>query len=232
MKKILVSLAVILGLAQILSAADIKQEIQNIPMLKNNNVMVKKVHDMGSLYVVGAEAVTKDGAKQAASFFVTKDKKIVIVGNAFDGATMDAVTMPIDVSGLKGKQAFKIGNGKNEYYVFTDPECPYCKKFEEEIVSKNLTKNNTFYVFLFPLSFHKSAHDMSLFILSKSGDAARWKALQDSQKFTLDGISAAKKTKLEEELAKQEELGRSLDIGGTATVLDKNGKSINWTTLN
>ena len=73
---------------------------------------------------------------------------------------------------------------------------------------------------------------MSLFILSKSGDAARWKALQDSQKFTLDGISAAKKTKLEEELAKQEELGRSLDIGGTPTVLDKNGKSINWTTLN
>jgi thiol:disulfide interchange protein DsbC len=52
-------------------------------------------------------------------------------------------TLPLDLA-VKSVR----GNGKRKLAVFTDPNCPYCKKLEKEMV--NLT-NATVYIFLFPI---------------------------------------------------------------------------------
>lgn len=40
------------------------------------------------------------------------------------------------------------GNGKRRLAVFTDPNCPYCKRLEKEMI--NLT-NSTVYIFVYPV---------------------------------------------------------------------------------
>src|SRR3989338_5854599 len=54
--------------------------------------------------------------------------------------------------------------------VFTDPDCPYCKKFHtemKEIIKKN--KDIVFYIKLFPLvNVHPEAYEKSKAILCKN----------------------------------------------------------------
>jgi thiol:disulfide interchange protein DsbC len=52
-------------------------------------------------------------------------------------------TLPFDLA-IKNVK----GNGRRKLAVFTDPNCPYCKKLEKEMV--NLT-NATVYIFVFPI---------------------------------------------------------------------------------
>jgi len=52
-------------------------------------------------------------------------------------------TLPLDLA-IKNVK----GNGKRKLAVFTDPNCPYCKKLEKEMV--NLT-NATVYIFVLPI---------------------------------------------------------------------------------
>lgn len=78
-------------------------------------------------------------------------------GNIFDLHTMKNLTearekqlYAIDFDALPFDLAIKNvkGNGKRRLAVFTDPNCPYCKKLEKEMV--NLT-NATVYIFVFPI---------------------------------------------------------------------------------
>lgn len=225
MKKMLLVVAFVA-----LASADLKKDISNIDFLKKNNISVVKVVKRGSIYVVKGEAPGKDGRMNKADFFVSKDKKTIIFGQAFsnDG---QKVSIPIDVSGLKNKEGFIVGKGKNVYYVFTDPQCPYCKQFEEKIKKDNLGKNNKFYFFLYPLSFHKNAKDMSLYVLSHKGDKARWEALLNVTNYKDKKLSDKAKKDAQKSLQTQMDLAKELDVQGTPTVIDSKGRIVNWTQL-
>jgi thiol:disulfide interchange protein DsbC len=78
-------------------------------------------------------------------------------GNIFDLRTMKNLTearekqlYAIDFDALPFDVAIKNvkGNGKRRLAVFTDPNCPYCKKLELEMA--DLT-NLTIYIFVFPI---------------------------------------------------------------------------------
>jgi len=78
-------------------------------------------------------------------------------GNIFDLRTMQNLTearekqlYAIDFDALPFDVAIKNvkGNGKRRLAVFTDPNCPYCKKLELEMA--DLT-NVTIYIFVFPI---------------------------------------------------------------------------------
>lgn len=45
-----------------------------------------------------------------------------------------------------------IGNGESSIAIFTDPDCPFCKRLEQDTIPK--LKNVTVYYFLFPLKMH------------------------------------------------------------------------------
>lgn len=61
-------------------------------------------------------------------------------------------------SSLPISQAIKTvrGNGSRHVAVFSDPDCPYCRKLESETLSK--LDNVTIYTFLFPLEQHADAN--------------------------------------------------------------------------
>jgi thiol:disulfide interchange protein DsbC len=48
-----------------------------------------------------------------------------------------------------------IGNGERKIAVFTDPDCPFCKRLDSDTIAKQ--KNLTVYYFLFPLAMHANA---------------------------------------------------------------------------
>jgi thiol:disulfide interchange protein DsbC len=70
----------------------------------------------------------------------------------------------IDLKNIPAKNAVIMGNPKseNKIYVFTDPDCPYCRKMHGEL--KKLVKlvpDLAIYVMLYPLPAHPEAYDKS-----------------------------------------------------------------------
>lgn len=71
-------------------------------------------------------------------------------------------TMPLS-------KALKIGNGPNTVIEFTDPDCPFCRRVNTYLSSRN---DLTRYIFLFPLPMHPDAPRKVAYILSAKDQAA------------------------------------------------------------
>ncbi len=89
--------------------------------------------------------------------YVDEKMTYLFSGNILDLHTMKNLTKArekqlyaIDFESLPLNLAIKKvkGEGKRKLAVFTDPNCPYCKRLEKEMV--NLT-NATVYIFVFPI---------------------------------------------------------------------------------
>ncbi len=117
------------------------------------------------------------------------------------------------------KVDFGTGSKNFEFVIFTDPECPYCKKAEAEFEAQNAT---VYYNFM-PLSFHKNATPWSLDILSSKNPLN-----------TIHDIKNGKETKIEHSKEAQLQLDKmiakaeSLGITGTPKlfVIDKKQKKV------
>ena len=128
--------------------------------------------------------IEKDG--QRGIIFMDYGKKHFIQGAIVDLEKMEQVTAhknelpppkrgkPVDVNTIPLANAVIIGNpkGSKKLYVFTDPDCPYCRKGHVEL--KKLTKLDpdvAIYIMLFPLSMHPGAYDKARTIYeTKSSD--------------------------------------------------------------
>jgi thiol:disulfide interchange protein DsbC len=131
-------------------------EIENLFLFQKAQVKINSGIDAGSVYMLN---VTVRG--KGSQIFLTKDKKYLIPGDVISTQDGKPLTMPVDLKPTIGKEAFTYGTGKDEYVLFTDPECPYCKKFESYFPQmKDKVKIRVFY---FPLDFHKNAKDISLY---------------------------------------------------------------------
>ena len=66
-------------------------------------------------------------------------------------------TLPLDLAMKKVK-----GNGKRQLVVFSDPDCPYCRKLEKELTG---VTDVTIYTFVFPIgSLHSQAPERARWI--------------------------------------------------------------------
>lgn len=90
-------------------------------------------------------------------FYTDSEGRYLIQGQIYDVDTGTNITQlriaelsKIDFKALPFKQAIKTvrGNGKRQIAVFADPNCGYCKRFEETL--KNVT-NITVYSFVIPI---------------------------------------------------------------------------------
>lgn len=63
-------------------------------------------------------------------------------------------------------KALKIGSGPHTVIEITDPDCPYCRKGDKFLESRN---DVTRYIFFMPLAMHPNAPQKAAFILS-AGD--------------------------------------------------------------
>jgi thiol:disulfide interchange protein DsbC len=121
----------------------------------------------------------KDG-KQGL-IYIDFAKKHLMQGFMIDLATLQPVTahtpqeLPqqkqpasLDVKTIPLENAIVMGNpkGAKKLYVFTDPDCPYCRRFHAEL--KTLAKTApdvAIYIVPFPLPMHPGAYDKARAIL-------------------------------------------------------------------
>lgn len=119
----------------------------------------------------------------------------------------------IDWKKLPFKDAIKTvkGNGKRELVIFSDPNCPYCKKLETELDKLN---DVTIYTFIYPLKPQSIA--VSKQIWCDANQAYAWKNLLEKN------IQSKAKT-CANPIERNLELGRKLGVTGTPTLIFANG---------
>ena len=125
----------------------------------------------------------------------------------------------VDFSALPLNQAVKVvkGNGSRKLAVFSDPDCPFCKRLEQNELS-GIT-DVTIYTFLFPLEqLHPDAGNKSKAIWCAPTRAQAW------ENWILRGQLAQGSTSCETPLAKNAALGKKIAITSTPTLIFSDGR--------
>jgi thiol:disulfide interchange protein DsbC len=123
----------------------------------------------------------------------------------------------VDVKVLPLADAFDVkrGNGKRELYLFEDPDCPYCKQFEEQLPD---VPDVTLHVFLYPLTSihpHALVHARGIWCAKD-----RQKAWSDKMLKNIDPPPTECANPLDRNIA----LGDKLHIQGTPTMIFADGR--------
>jgi len=117
------------------------------------------------------------------------------------------------------KNAIKVvkGDGSRKLAVFSDPDCPYCRKAEAEFAKLD---NVTIYNFAYPLAMHPDAGRKSKLVWCSKDRAQAWQDLM--LKNVLPSGKADCDNPIDENLA----LGAKLRIDGTPALIFPNGKRV------
>jgi thiol:disulfide interchange protein DsbC len=127
----------------------------------------------------------------------------------------------VDFDALPLDKAIKVvrGNGSRKMVVFSDPDCPYCKKLEREGLS-SLT-DVTIYTFLYPLEgLHPDAASKAKAIWCSQDRAKAW------HDWILNGQLPKGEGTCDASLDKIAALGRKLGIASTPTLIFADGKRL------
>ena len=232
MKQILFVFTVIVLLMSTLLSSETVVDAAKFPDLKKMNAVLQDpvLTIIGAIekpesYILKLVAKSPQGSQNITAFLDKKTSELYI-GSAYDkeGKMID---FPKDANIVKEGVAFTYGKGKKEIYLITDPECPYCSRFEQEANGK--LDDYTVHVILFPLSFHKKSPAMTEWIMKGKDDAekkARFEEvmLKGSTKYT-ERIKDAKKpfvysSEAQAYMKKSEEAARELNMRGTPALYD------------
>lgn len=117
-------------------------------------------------------------------FYTDAKGDFALVGNLIDLKTRENLTEQrqdelsvVDFAGLPFDKAFvKVkGDGSRKLAIFTDPDCPYCQRLEQEL---GKVSNVTVYVFLLPLAqLHPDAPRKARAVWCAPDRAKAWDAL-------------------------------------------------------
>jgi len=179
-----------------------------------------KLAPVNSLWQIDVEA--GDG-KKGPIFLDFSKKHLLVVQQIIpvDSIGKPAQHKKVEFSKIPLKDALVMGpkNAKKKVAVFTDPDCPFCRKLHEEL-KKVLEKRQdvAFYVFLRPLPMHgKDAMDKAEAIL-----CAKSLALLDD---ALSGkpVPAPTCKTAAAQIAKNTALADALEFRGTPTMVREDG---------
>lgn len=134
------------------------------------------------------------------------------------GERMDELTK-IDFNSLPLDQAIKVvkGNGSRKLVVFSDVDCPFCKRLEQKELS-NLN-DVTIYTFLYPIEqLHPDAANKSRSIWCATNRVKAW------QDWILNNKLPSTTAKCEVPLEKVGELAHRIGVNSTPTLFFENGK--------
>ena len=123
--------------------------------------------------------------------------------------------LPLELAMKKVK-----GNGKRRLVVFSDPDCPYCRKLEKELV--NIT-DVTVYTFVYPIaSLHPQAPEHSRQIWCAPDRVKAWENY-----ITRNMLPTEKNQKcVTTELDSVQALGAKYRINGTPTLIFADGSVV------
>ena len=232
MKKFLkiVSASVLLAgslFANNLSKDEISQ-IQSLPIVMGSGLQIQKAYKDGEFILLRGSV-----QGQMQELAMTADKKYLIAGKVYDTKSGQTLSIPNDVSILKGKEGLTYGTGKEVYYLFTDPECPYCKKFEsyfEEIKDKVQLK-----IFFYPLAFHENARPMTKYILDNKTNEDKIVDMMTvditSDDYKNKKYSKDTEAKLDAIIDEHMKFASEFGVRGTPALFDTEGKAVSWVGL-
>ena len=111
------------------------------------------------------------------------------------------------------------GTGARAFAIFSDPDCPYCRRLETEI--KNLT-DVTIYTFLMPIaSLHPEARGKAIAVWCAQDRIQAWHALM-WRDAALSSSGAAREC--QHPVDRNVALGERLGISGTPTLIAADGR--------
>jgi thiol:disulfide interchange protein DsbC len=189
------------------------KEAKNLP--PTTVVKDVKISQAGGLWQIDLEADGKQGA-----IFLDITKKYLL--NVTQIIPIEAIKpqqeRKIDFSKVPLKDAVVFGpkGAKKKVVVFTDPDCPYCRKLHEEMKQVLAKRNDVaFYLILHPLPMHKEAYKKAQAILCEKSlstldDAFAGKAVPEP-KCSNDAV--------ERNIA----LAKKLEFNGTPTLVREDG---------
>lgn len=169
--------------------------------------------------------------------YVTDDARYFLFGHLFDMQTQTDLTAPKKGRGVAGDgtpqtaeqqpklsfsdlpldMAIKVvrGNGSRKIAVFSDPDCSYCQRLEQNLTK---LKDVTIYTFLYPIeSLHPDAASKAERIWCSKDRAGAWTT------FMTSGKLPSKAPRCKTPLDSIAEIGQRGAINGTPYIFFENG---------
>ena len=193
---------------------DVKKELEKkYPDIKADSVTKAGYGDLYEVYSSGEIIYT--------------DAKVsyLLLGSLVDTTTRANISearlqklSAINFNDLPLAQAIKLvrGNGARKMAIFEDPNCGYCKKFEQDI---NMMENVTAYIFPYPILSQDSIEKSKAIWCSPD----KLKAWQDTM---LRAKPPTTKGTCENPIEKFVALGQKLRMNGTPVTIFEDGERI------
>lgn len=172
LRRILLALSLSLALPALADVAEVKKAIaEKLPKLNTEGMTVTKTGVLG-LYEVFADGQL---------FYTDEGAHYLFLGDIVDTKNMKSMTeervrtltaikfdsLPLDLAIKQVK-----GNGKRKIAIFSDPDCPYCKRLESTL---NKVTDITTYTFLYPiLALHPNAGERAKAVWCASDRRKAW----------------------------------------------------------
>jgi thiol:disulfide interchange protein DsbC len=161
-------------------------------------------------------------------YYSDPEGNYLISGNLIDTKSQKNLTeerqeklLAVDFDALPFKDAFTVvrGNGKRKIAVFQDPNCPYCKRFEKDMLKVD---NVTVYMFLYPILGPRSM-DMSRQIwCSRDKDKAWENWMTKDQAVPGPGPANCDTSAI----TRNVDYGKKIRISGTPTIFFTDGTRV------
>jgi thiol:disulfide interchange protein DsbC len=228
MKKLLFAIVLSLFVSPPLcSAGNALEEVKALGIVTNlfpPQVELIDARDLGNLF----EVIVMDPSRGKQIFYITKDGAYLLAGgNLIDKDKVNVTQVrygeitKVDLSKFPFDDAIEIkrGDGAKKLIMFSDVECPFCRKAYDWLKTQT---NYTLYMFLFPLDIHPKAAGKSVEVLcAKDREAAIDNAQADKD------IGSEKCEAGEKLLAKQKAVATEIGVKGTPLFITDTGTRIN-----
>jgi thiol:disulfide interchange protein DsbC len=221
-------LLILAGLAApcALFAADTLGEVKALPIVQSlfpPQVQITEARDIGSLY----EIVVKEPSRGNNMYYITKDGAYLIAGGNLINKDKVNLTQArhdevnrVDLSKLPLKDAVTIkkGNGAKKLIMFSDVDCPYCRKAYDWLKNQD---NYTLYMFFYPLPMHPKSPDKTVEILCGKNYQAAIERAQSDQELNIPKCEAGEKM-----LAKHQAVAAEIGVDATPLFITDTGSRI------
>jgi thiol:disulfide interchange protein DsbC len=187
-----------------------------------NDMKIEGVSRTGFLGMWEVRVVTSEGTRL---LYTTDEATHFFIGAVYDAKTQTDLTEQrmrklntVRFADLPFSQAFKIvrGKGSRQFAYFSDPRCPYCKKFDQEIVKMD---DVTVHVFMLPIIAPDSAQ-ISRAVWCSPDRAKAW------LDWMLNGVMPTASGTCANPIDRNLELGKKYRVSGTPTLIFADGQRL------
>lgn len=194
------------------------KKFKTLKPLDAKEVNIKDAEKIGSIYVLRLSIAEPQGSRVIPAV-VTEDLKNVIIGSAYDSKTGLAHST-MNLAQFDKNAVFTLGksNKNGTFYLFTDPDCPACKNFDENM-KRDIDKYAIqIKVMFFPLDrIHPEARKKSEYILTLP-ETERKEAYEKMGAGDMAWKTAKISPEVKTAINGMVELGKDLGLKGTPSI--------------